>query len=62
MTHLRIIRGDATPEEIAALVAALTVVQRPADQPVRKAGSWNDPARRMRRPLPATWRASALPH
>ena len=62
MTHLRIIRGDATPEEIAALVAALTVVQRPVERPVRKAGSWNDPALRMRRPLPASWHASALPH
>ncbi|MBO3745144.1 acyl-CoA carboxylase subunit epsilon [Streptosporangiaceae bacterium NEAU-GS5] len=62
MTHLRIIRGDATPEEVAALVAALMITKRPADQPVRKVGSWSDPARRMRRELPSTWRASAFPH
>jgi hypothetical protein len=66
MTHLRIVRGDATPEEVAALVAALAAALAAARRPVApakpKQASWNDPASRMRRQLPRTWRASAMPH
>ncbi|HET9080571.1 MAG TPA: acyl-CoA carboxylase epsilon subunit [Trebonia sp.] len=63
-------RGDATAEEIAALVAALMAVAatrsrqagdaKPA--PVRPA--WNAPERLMRAPAhpsPGGWRRSALP-
>lgn len=64
---LRVVRGDATPEEIAALVAVL--VTRAADGeaagPPRSAGnSWSDRSRSLRRPLhpgPGAWRRSALP-
>ncbi|NUR82812.1 MAG: acyl-CoA carboxylase subunit epsilon [Nonomuraea sp.] len=63
--NLRIVRGDATPEEIAALVVALaardTGTARPA---VLKGESWRNPARGMRKPLTpgkAAWRNSALP-
>jgi hypothetical protein len=64
---LRVVRGDATPEEIAALVAVL--VTRAADGeaqgPVRsEPGSWSDRSRQLRRPLypgPGAWRRSSLP-
>ena len=64
---LRVVRGDATPEEIAALVAVL--LARPADDaapgPDRSVpGFWSDRASQLRRPLypaPGAWRRSALP-
>jgi hypothetical protein len=64
---LRVIRGDATPEEIAALVAVL--MTRPADDKApgqdRSAhGFWSDRARQLRRPLypgPGAWCRSGLP-
>jgi hypothetical protein len=62
---LRVIRGDATPEEIAALVAVL--MSRPGgdESPAREAPSaWSDKSRLLRRPLqpgPGAWRSSALP-
>jgi Acyl-CoA carboxylase epsilon subunit len=68
--YLRIVRGDANAEEIAALVTALTAVaaarssaagrsEQPAVTP-----NWNSRARLLRTPLhPAAggWRRSALP-
>ena len=68
--RLQIVRGDATPEEIAALVATLTaVVAARADaivvgdsgQPAQHP-AWNSPARLLRTPLhpgPGAWRRSA---
>jgi hypothetical protein len=62
---LRIVRGDATPEEIAALVAVL--LSRPGDADVPSAparSAWADRSRQLRRPLrpgPGAWRRSALP-
>jgi len=64
---LRVVRGDATAEEIAALVAVL--VTRSADAeapgPARSArNSWSDRSRQLRRPLfpgVGAWRRSALP-
>jgi hypothetical protein len=63
---LRVVRGDATPEEIAALVAVL-MAARPADEapaePARSA--WSDRSSRLRAPLqpgPSGWRRSALPY
>jgi Acyl-CoA carboxylase epsilon subunit len=66
---LRVIRGDATPEEIAALVAIL-LSRSPDDagaarRPDRLARSaWSDRSRQLRGPLfpgPSAWRRSALP-
>jgi hypothetical protein len=69
--YLRVVRGDATPEEIAALVATLTAVAAAARaRSVAETASaavrsnWNSPARRLRAPLspaPGAWRRSALP-
>jgi hypothetical protein len=64
---LRVVRGDATPEEIAALTAVL--LARPGDaeapRPDRSVrNSWSDRSRQLRRPLfpaPGAWRRSALP-
>ena len=68
--YLRIVRGEADPEEIAALVATLTAIaaarSRAAEEakpaPVRS--NWNARARLLRAPVhPAAggWRRSALP-
>ena len=65
---LRVVRGDATPEEIAAVVAVLlsraaaSGVGTPPSRPAPSA--WADRSRQLRRPLfpgPDAWRRSALP-
>lgn len=67
---LRVVRGEAGPEEIAALVATLTAIaaarSRAAEEaePAPVLSLWNAPARRLRVPLhpaPGAWRRSALP-
>jgi hypothetical protein len=62
---LRVVRGDATEEEIAALVALIASMSGDEPAPKRKPrSSWADPARRMRTTLPhgpGAWRASGLP-
>jgi hypothetical protein len=64
---LRVVRGDATPEEIAAVVAVLLSrsAADPGTPPPRPAPSaWADRSRLLRRPLfpaPDAWRRSALP-
>jgi hypothetical protein len=68
--YLQIVRGEASPEEIAALVATLTAIaaarSRAAEEakPAHVSPLWNAPARRLRVPLhpaPGAWRRSALP-
>ncbi|MFF5211433.1 acyl-CoA carboxylase subunit epsilon [Streptosporangium sp. NPDC000396] len=64
MTHLKIVRGDATQEEIAALVIALTSRAIPVAKATQKQETWRNPSHRMRKPLPVgqgAWRSSALP-
>lgn len=64
---LRVVRGDATAEEIAALVAVLarrSVTGPGGESPARSA--WNDRSRLLRLPpvptqTPGAWRISALP-
>jgi hypothetical protein len=61
---LRVVRGEPTDEELAALVAALAVV-KPAEspRPARRC-AWSDRSAALRKPLhpgPAAWRNSALP-
>jgi hypothetical protein len=62
---LRVIRGDASPEEIAALVAVLLSGAGGDEAPPAPARSaWADRSRQVRRPLrpgPGAWRRSALP-
>lgn len=51
-SRLRVVRGDPTPEELAAVVAVLARRQEPAPQrrPAR-VGGWADRAAALRRPL-----------
>ncbi len=61
---LRVVRGDATPEEIAALVAVVsaTGAARPAEPP--KFSLWSRKSRSTRpmlRPGFGAWRGSVLP-
>jgi acyl-CoA carboxylase epsilon subunit len=64
---LRVVRGDATPEEIAALVAVLLARSADAEAPGQArsvSGSWADRSGQIRRPLspgPGAWRRTALP-
>jgi hypothetical protein len=62
---LRVIRGDATPEEIAAIVAVLALRGKPATPGPPPAFSiWADRSRMMREPVspsPGGWRRSAFP-
>ncbi|HEX5496448.1 MAG TPA: acyl-CoA carboxylase subunit epsilon [Mycobacteriales bacterium] len=63
---VRVVRGDPTPEELAALVTVLTTVAAgaPAARPTPAGSGWGDRGSLLRRPLhpgPGAWRASALP-
>jgi acyl-CoA carboxylase epsilon subunit len=63
---LRVVRGDATPEEIAALVAVLAARggDEAPSQPRSVNNTWSDRSRLLRRPLatgPGAWRNSGLP-
>jgi hypothetical protein len=65
---LQVVRGDATPVEIAALVAVLTARARAAEASrathAERRSAWTDRSRQLRRSLPhgpGAWRASALP-
>ena len=68
--YLSVVRGDATAEEIAALVATLTAVAAAraaaaaaAEQPPAPC-NWNSRARLLRSPVHPSaggWRRSALP-
>jgi Acyl-CoA carboxylase epsilon subunit len=63
---LQVVHGDATPEEIAALVAVIASMSGTA-KPTRPKprSTWADPRRRVRVTLPhgpGAWRASGLPH
>ena len=62
---LRVVRGDPTPEELAALIAVVTARASGAPEPELVVPSpWTDRSARLRRPLPhgrGAWRASGLP-
>jgi hypothetical protein len=61
---LRIVRGDPTPEEVAALVAVLGSLGGPPPAPSVRASEWSAHHRQVRRTLPhgpGGWRSSALP-
>jgi hypothetical protein len=59
---LRVIRGDASPEEIAALLAVVSArAAAPAAEEPEVRSAWADRASLMRRPPapgPGAWRAS----
>jgi hypothetical protein len=61
VSTLRIVRGDATEEEVAALVAVLTSRPAAAEPAAPETPAWSRP--QPRAPLPApgpgAWRAAA---
>jgi hypothetical protein len=61
---LRIVKGDATPEEVAALVAVVASLASSAEPPRRRTPEWSAHHRKVRRTLPhgpGGWRSSGLP-
>ncbi len=61
---LRVVNADATPEEIAALVAVFASLGAAAEAPPRRTPAWSAHHRRVRpvhRHGPGGWRASGLP-
>jgi hypothetical protein len=61
---LRVVRGEPTTEELAALLAVVTARSATATKDERPRSTWSDPARRLRRPSPpgsGAWRRSGLP-
>lgn len=62
---LQVVRGDATPEEVAALVAVLTAASGGGEpEPPRPPSRWTSRPHGPRGPLhpgPGAWRASAFP-
>jgi hypothetical protein len=61
---LRVVKGDATPEEIAALVAVVASLPGGDQAAPRRTPEWRVHRRKMRtsyRRGPGGWRASALP-
>lgn len=62
--YLRVVRGEPTAEELAALVAVLAARAVTVAPSARVRSAWADPARRLgltSRPGPGAWRRSALP-
>jgi hypothetical protein len=62
---LRVVTPDATPEEVAALVAVVSALgSREPERRPRRATEWNSPYRQIR-PFyshgPGGWRSSGLP-
>lgn len=62
---LKVVNADATPEEIAALVAVFSVLgSATGNDAPRRTPEWSLPVRRVRTPVahgPGGWRASGLP-
>ena len=61
---LRVVKGDPTPEELAALVSVLAALGAPVVAPARRTPEWNAPRRLHRAPqhhAPGAWRASGMP-
>ena len=62
---LRVVNADATPEEVAALVAVFSALgSAGSEAPPRPVAEWNAPRRLVRAsyaPGPGGWRASGLP-
>jgi len=62
---LRVVRGTASDDELAALVAVVAALgSGGAEQPTPRRSRWAAPEARLRRPLipgPGAWHTSALP-
>ena len=61
---LRVVRGDPTPEELAALVVAVAAMSGGTAAPAPLRSQWRNRGRNIRPaigPSPGAWRASGLP-
>lgn len=64
----KVIKGEPTDEELAAVIMVLTTQATLAEQAKKRASlsaEWNAPHRGVRKPFEhgaGTWRRSALPH
>lgn len=61
---LRVVNADATPEEVAAIVAVLSALGGGEAPAPRRRPEWNAPHRLVRRTLPhgvGAWRSSGMP-
>jgi hypothetical protein len=59
---LRIVRGEPSDDELAALIAVLGGLASAAAEPPAPRNAWANHAHRLRAPLhpsPGTWRSSA---
>ena len=65
MSHLRVVRGNPTDEEVAALVAVVSTLSAPEEeQEPETRSAWSDRRFLVRQPLahgPGAWRASGFP-
>jgi hypothetical protein len=62
---LRVVKGDATPEEIAALVAVIGSLGGDSTPEKKPVPAWSAHHRKVRVTLPhgpGGWRSSGLPH
>jgi hypothetical protein len=62
---LRVVKGEPSAEELAALVAVIAARSGGSDDASAPRSAWTDRSRLVRRPLtpgPGAWKASALPH
>ena len=64
--HLRVVRGNPTDEEVAALTAVVsTLTTTPEDPPPPPRSAWSERRNLVRHPLPHgpnAWRTSTYPH
>jgi hypothetical protein len=67
--HLRIVKGNPSDEEVAALVAVVSALGSGSGSgdgaPERPRSAWSDRRAQVREALPhgpGAWRASGLPH
>jgi hypothetical protein len=64
--HLRVVHGNPTDEELAALVAVVSTLGTPEEDPTPAPRSaWSSRRALVRTPLPhgpGAWRASTYPH
>jgi hypothetical protein len=61
---LRVVRGEPTDEELAALVAVLSTLGSEPETPEPTRSAWSDRRVLVREPLahgPGAWRASGFP-
>lgn len=63
--HLRVVRGNPSDEELAALIAVVSTLARAEDEKPAPRSAWSNRRPLLRDPLPHgpnAWRTSAFSH